>query len=241
MGPLGARGKCYADLRWNGKVHCKPDATWDTTVATGLNEVLCRKLDYKLPKALSKTPVLGFFLLWLLAARGFGPTWEDLSPEPQHKNIQTYRGGLAPFHFVGRPDENEEGRLIKRAKAGDVIARNKVIAGHLWITEEMVGEFRPDDSDIDDLRQEAALALFDALDDFDPESGNRFSTFAWISVREDVKDWLQKMGKLKRHVSTELIAERNGCLGLYADGSKKSGVEHKIFQGLFEKTQCRGE
>ena len=107
--------KCFADLRGNGKVRCKPDATWDTTAAIGLDEALCRKLDYRLPKVFSKTPVLGFFLLWLLAMLAFGPTWEDSPPEPQHKNIETYRGGLAPFHHVHvtRPDEAEERRLIE--------------------------------------------------------------------------------------------------------------------------------
>ena len=73
--------RCFADLRWNGKVRCKPDATWDTTAAIGLDEALCLKLDYRLPKVFSKTPVLGFFLLWLLAMLAFGPTWEDLPPE----------------------------------------------------------------------------------------------------------------------------------------------------------------
>jgi RNA polymerase sigma factor (sigma-70 family) len=111
-----------------------------------------------------------------------------------------------------------------------------IIASHLWITEKMAGEFRLGDGDIDDLRQEAALALFKALDDFDPESGNRFSTFAWISVREDMKDWLRKMQKLKRYISTELIAENNGtALGLYA-GSTSVGAEYKIFRDLFGKT-----
>ena len=229
--------KCFDDLRRNGKVRCQPDATWDTTVTIGLSEALCRKLDYRLPEVFSKTPVLGLSLLWLLAGLGLGPTWEDSPPKPQHKNTKTYRGGLAPFHRVTRPDENEERQLVGCAKAGDVIARNMVIAGHLWITEEIAREFHVDDSEADDLRQEAALALFRALDDFDPQSGNRFSTFAWMSVREDVKDWLRKIRKLKRHVSTELIEERNeAALGLYASTSVKSGAEYKIFSGLFEKT-----
>jgi RNA polymerase sigma factor (sigma-70 family) len=229
--------KCCADPRWNGKVSCHPDATWGATVANGLEEVLCHKLDYKLPKVFSKNPVIGFFLLWLLAYLGLGPTREDSPPEPQCKNIHQYRGGLAPFHRqrVTRPDEAEERQLVKRAKAGDVIARNKIIASHLWMTEEIAREFRLGDGDVDDLGQEAALALFKALDDFDPKSGNRFSTFAWNSVRGDMKDWLRKMRRLKRCVSTELIAEKNAAaLGPYGT-SVKSGVEYKIFRELFEK------
>ena len=235
--------KCFSDLRLNGKVRCQADATWDTTVANGLNEVLCRKLDYKLPEVFSKTPVLVFFLLWLLAGLGLGPTWEDEPPPlrsrvitPQRQNIKTYLGGEAPFHHVDRPDEAKEKRLVKLAKGGDIVARNTLVAGHLWVIKEIAREFRVHDSDIDDLRQEAALALFKALDDFDPRSGNRFSTFAWISVREDMKDWLRKMRKQKRHVSTELIAERNeAALGPYASVSVKPSAEQKIFRGLFEK------
>ena len=231
--------KCFADLRWNGKVHCKPDATWETTAAIGLDEALCLKLDYRLPKVFSKTPVLGFFLLWLLAMLAFGPTWEDSPPEPQHKNIETYRSGLAPFHHVHvtRPDGAEEKRLIEAARAGDVIARNTVIAGHLWLADEAAGEFYVDESERDDIRQQAAEFLFKALDDFNPKRGTRFSTFAWKSVRADLKDWLREMGRLRRHVSTELIAETNeAALGLYGSNSKKLSAEHKIFRGLFEKT-----
>ena len=231
--------RCFADLRVNGKIRCKPDATWETTAAIGLDEALCLKLDYRLPKIFSKTPVLGFFLLWLLAMLTFGPTWEDSPPTPQRKNIETYRSGLAPFHHahVVRPDEDEERRLIGLAKAGDVIARNVIIAGHLWLVNEAAGEFFVDKSERDDIRQQAAEFLFKALDDFNPKKGTRFSTFAWKSVRADLKDWLREMGRLRRHVSTEAIAEKNeSALGLYASNSAKGGTEHKIFRGLFEKT-----
>jgi RNA polymerase sigma factor (sigma-70 family) len=187
-----------------------------------------------------KTPVLGFFLLWLLAMLGLGPTWEDSPPEPQRKNIETFRGGLAPFHSIARPDEAEERRLVERAKAGDLIARNTLVAGHLWIAKKVAGRFRGwlnDENEIDDLQQEAALALFRAIAQFNPKSRNRFSTFAWAVVTNDVKDWLRKSRKLKRHVSTELMAEKNeAALGLYASNTMKSGAEYKIFRELFEKT-----
>jgi hypothetical protein len=231
--------RCFADLRTNGKIRCNPDSTWETTAAIGLSEVLCRKLDYKVPKKFSKTPLLGFFLLWLLAMLDLGPTWEDSPPEPQHKNIKTYRRGLAPFHDrdVQRPDEAEERRLIKLAKGGDVFARNTIIAGHIWLAKAVARKFHTDDVKAYDLSQEATLALFKALDDFKPKSGARFSTFAWNSVHRDVQDRLREMRRQGRHISTELIAERNGAaLGLYGTGSARSGAEYKIFRELFGKT-----
>jgi RNA polymerase sigma factor (sigma-70 family) len=231
--------KCFADLRRNGKVRCQPDATWDTTVAIGLDEVLCRRLDYTLPKIFFKKPLLGFFLLWLLAYLGLGPIWEDTPPKPQRKKIKTFRGGIAPFHSIPRPDEAEERRLIRRARAGDIIARNTVVAGHLWLAEKVADRFRlllDNESDIDDLRQAAAEFLFTALDEFDIKSRRRFSTFAWCAVKNDIRDWLRKERKLARHASTELIAEKNeDALGLFASKPRKSGAEHKIFRELFGK------
>src|SRR5262249_35347320 len=231
--------KSIADLRWHGKIRCKPDATWETTVAIGLNEVLCRKLDYRLPKIFFKTPVLGFFLIWLLAYLDSGPTWEDRDPEPQHKQIKTFVGGLAPFAPVPRPDADEERRLFERFKnSGDVIARNTLIAGHLWIADKLANRFRPArDSDWDDLRQDAAEALFAAVDQFDHRSKNRFATFAWAVVKNDIKDRLRHGRIQQRDASTELIAEKNeAALGLYASNPKRPSPEYKIFHELFGKT-----
>ena len=231
--------RCYADLRVNGKVRCKPDSTWETTAAIGLDEVLCRQLDYRLPKTFSKTPVLGFFLLWMLAGIGLGLTWEDSQPEPQRKNIKDYRRGEAPFHHVhvARPDRTGERQLFNLAKSGDIAARNTLIAGHLWLADAVARKLCGDRSDFDDIRQEARLALFKALDDFNHEGDNKFSTFAWVSVRADVVDYLRKERRLGRHPSAELIASRNeAALGLYAHSSVKPRAEYKIFRGLFEKT-----
>jgi hypothetical protein len=67
--------RCFDDLRWNGKISRHPDSTWDTTVALGLDEVLCRKLDYKTPKAFfesrcSDFSFSGCWRIWGLGQRG---------------------------------------------------------------------------------------------------------------------------------------------------------------------------
>ena len=167
------------------------------------------------------------------------PPREDSPPEPQRKNINDYRKGEAPFHHahVARPDKDEEGQLFKLAKSGDIAARNKLIAGHLWLADAVARKLCGDGSDFNDIRQEAALALFKALDDFNHEGDNKFSTFAWVSVRADVRDYLRKTRQFGRHPSAELIASRNeAALGLYARSSVTPRAEYKIFRELFEKT-----
>jgi hypothetical protein len=37
--------RCFADLRRNGKVYCRPDETWDTVMAGGLEDAFSQKVD----------------------------------------------------------------------------------------------------------------------------------------------------------------------------------------------------
>jgi hypothetical protein len=232
--------RCFVDMRWSGKVYCRPDETWDTTVANGRDEVLCRQLDYRLPKVFFKKPALGFFLLWLAAYLELGPTWEDSPPKPQQKNIKTYLGGEAPFHHVAEPSANEAIHLFQLFKAGDMSARNMLVAGHIDAARKIARRLCGLVADYEDLEQEAVLALFRAVDKFDPERGASFKTFAHTVIEKDLIDWLRKNGKsgrLRRHVSSDLIAEKNdAALGPYASNSVKASTEYKIFRGLFGKT-----
>jgi hypothetical protein len=161
--------------------------------------------EWQLSKVLSKlggdaTPVLAFFLLWLVVGLG---------RQAQLKNIDDYGIGWAPFHPVTRPDENEEGRLAKLAKAGDVIAGNTLIAGHVWIAKKLARKYQQTNAEIDDLVQEGTFGLYKAIDDFDPESGRRFSTFAYRAVEWAIRDYLKKLSQLQRH-------ESDGTVGMYA-------------------------
>jgi hypothetical protein len=103
--------------------------------------VLCRQLDYRLPKVFFKKPALGFFLLWLAAYLELGPTWEDSPPKPQQKNIKTYLGGEAPFHHVAEPSANEAIHLFQLFKAGDMSARNMHVAGHVAAARKIAKRF----------------------------------------------------------------------------------------------------
>jgi Sigma-70 region 2 len=235
--------RCRGDLRWNGKVYCKPDETWDTTAAIGLGEALCRRLDYTLPTAFSKTRILGFFLLWLLAGLGLGPTWEDEPPPlrsrvitAQRQNIKAWRSGEAPFHHIDKPGPRETIKLLTLyRRTGDVIARNTVVAGYLDDAKGIARRYRTEDAD--DLEQDAAEALIEAVEKYAAEHEAAFSTFMYEVVEKRCIDSLRRLQKHKRLVSTELIAEKNeAALGLYGGGSKKSGVEFKIFRDLFENT-----
>ena len=136
--------RCIADNRWHGKVRCEPDITDEQAAGLEVENRLCRWLDSECPAVFFKTPVLGYFLLWVLAGGLSRPR------RPQRKNIHEYRGGLAPFRHVPRPDKSEEKRLARLYQAGDVIAGNTIIAAHIWIARNVARKYR-DAAEPDDL------------------------------------------------------------------------------------------
>ena len=218
--------RSIADNRWHGKVRCDPDITYEQAAGRGLESWLGRWLDSECPAVFFEIPVLGYFLLWVLA----GGLSRDRPP--QRKNIREYQRGLAPFHFqhVTRPDESEERRLIKLYQAGDVIAGNMLIAAHIWIARDIARKYQ-DEAERDDLIQEGTFGLYKALRKFNPERGYRFSTLAYGAVEWAMKDYVEYLRRLQRHESTdEIIAKGGGAaLGMYRATSVEPDREHEIF------------
>ena len=246
--------RSIADNRWHGKVRCDPDITYEQAAGRGLENCLCQGIDsppnhrdwWLIPLIdrviILKTPVVGFFVLWLSAGLLAG-----LTRDAQRKNIRQYRRGLAPFHFrhAPRPDEREEVRLIKLYQAGDVIAGNMIIAAHIWIAKDGASKIwiandvaskYPGQVERDDLIQEGTFGLYKALQKFDPDRtipgsepprSYRFSTLAYRAVECRIKDYLEKLRKLQRHESADELTEKgaSAVLGLYREIS----VEPQIF------------
>jgi RNA polymerase sigma factor (sigma-70 family) len=226
--------RCIADNRSHGKVRCEPDITDEQAAGLEVENRLCRWLDSECPAVFFKIPVLGYFLLWVLAGGLSRPK------RPQRKNIHAYRGGLAPFHHVDRPDESEEKRLAVLYQDGDVIAGNTLIAAHIWIAGDVAPNYL-DEAELDDLIQEGTFGLYKALREYGPESGYRFSTFAYRAVEWAMKDYVEKLRRLRRHESTdEITAKRNErVLGMYRATSVEPDREHKLICQLFEKSPSR--
>jgi RNA polymerase sigma-32 factor len=64
-------------------------------------------------------------------------------------------------------------------------ARERLVRGYAWLADKHARRFgNPQGFELDDLLQEAMLALSKALDFFDPSFGVRFGTYASFIVRE---------------------------------------------------------
>ena len=76
----------------------------------------------------------------------------------------------------------QEIELSRRAKLGDLSARNKLIESNYRLVISIAKKYYRPGTSFDDLIQESTTGLLKAVDKFNPELGYKFSTYAcwWI-------------------------------------------------------------
>ena len=77
--------------------------------------------------------------------------------------------------------------LIKRCKAGDTVARDKLILGNMRLVLSLIKKFSGGQIPADDLFQSGVVGLIKAVDNFDESFGVRFSTYAVPMISGEIK------------------------------------------------------
>ena len=95
-------------------------------------------------------------------------------------------------------DAVQERRLLRAAARGDVGARDRVVVCHLGLVHAVASRYRDLGLPFDDLVQEGALGLLEAIDRFDPRRGVAFETFARFRVRRAIRNALTERARLVR-------------------------------------------
>jgi RNA polymerase primary sigma factor len=83
-------------------------------------------------------------------------------------------------------DAGEEKYLSRRAHGGDKEARRRLIEANLRLVISIAKKYRGRGVLFEDLIQEGNAGLIRAVEKFDPEMGNRFSTYATWWIRQAV-------------------------------------------------------
>ena len=131
-----------------------------------------------------------------------------------HRRI--YRESEAPrllaayMARIGRGEllsHSEEVELGRRASTGDREARRRLVEKNLRLAVSVAKKYRGQGLPFEDLIQEGNIGLMKAVDKFDPEKGNRFSTYATWWIRQSIQRALGDKGReirLPAHMNEKL-------------------------------------
>ena len=131
--------------------------------------------------------------------------------------IAAYMARIARGDLLSRKEEVELGR---RARAGDPEARTRLVEKNLRLAVAVAKKFRGQGLPFEDLIQEGNIGLMKAVDKFDPEMGNRFSTYATWWIRQSIQMAIGDKGReirLPAHMNEKLRKVRKAQGELIAE------------------------
>ncbi|MBD5631683.1 MAG: SigB/SigF/SigG family RNA polymerase sigma factor [Clostridia bacterium] len=94
-------------------------------------------------------------------------------------------------------DVEETNDLIRKAKAGDACAKEKLIVENNNLIKSIVRRYLNKGVEYDDLYQLASMGLLKAINGFDEAFGVRFSTYAVPMIAGEIKRFMRDDGSIK--------------------------------------------
>ncbi|MFA6045880.1 MAG: sigma-70 family RNA polymerase sigma factor [Phycisphaerales bacterium] len=108
-------------------------------------------------------------------------------------------------------------------------ARERLITSHLWLASTLARRYSHRGTPLDELIAEAHVGLIEAVENFDPDRGARFSTYAVYWIRHSLASVFIRAAsgpRLSRQERADLLALENArasCLG--TSGTQPSVTE----------------
>lgn len=96
-------------------------------------------------------------------------------------------------------DERETEELFRTyRKTGDIKIRNKLVEHYLYIAEILAKKFAGRGVEYDDLYQVASEALIAGVEKYDPDLGNRFTTYITPTITGNIKNYFRDYSRSVR-------------------------------------------
>ena len=122
--------------------------------------------------------------------------------------VSAYLSSISKYKVLSREEEHD---LMVRVKAGDKQAREEMILHNLKLVVSIAKKYTSSERSMDmmDLIQEGNLGLQRAIQMFDEESGNKFSTYATWWIKQGITRSLtdkERMIRLPVHIGDKIRA-----------------------------------
>jgi len=99
---------------------------------------------------------------------------------------------------AGYAVDGTEALLLRYAQTRDTYLRDRIVEKNLKVAAMVARRFSGKGVDYDDLYQVASLALFKAIDRFDPEKGVKFITYVTPTMVGEVKNYFRDRSRTIR-------------------------------------------
>lgn len=157
-----------------------------------------------------------------------GSDGKEVSTDPTRLYLRDI--GAAPLLT-----EEEEIHLARRARAGDLQSRNRMIESNLRLVVKIARRYLNRGMALLDLIEEGNLGLIRAVEKFDPERGYRFSTYATWWIRQNIERGLMNQVRTVR-LPVHVVKELNACLRVRRQLLQKSAREPSL-EDVAEKAE----
>ena len=146
-------------------------------------------------------------------------------------------------------EEKDIDELFRQYRAtGDIAVRNRIVEHYFYIAEILAKKFSGRGVEYDDLLQVASESLNSGVEKFDPDLGNRFTTYVTPTITGNIKNYFRDFSRavrLPRRIYAVAAKVREATDEYFrANGSKPTVKQLAAMTGfdeelIIEALECR--